>query len=162
MATAKPYHVNWPTGADQMLIVSVGTGSAPNVQSEKRCDDLNLIHFAKNVRSALDERRLRRLGYDLPYLGRLSPRRPYRPGDRRYGECHRPDDPNWTGPKLFTYLRYDPNVTFEGLKALGLTDIDPAKVQVLDSVDHIPDIRRVGIVYAAQHVKIEHFRGFVS
>jgi hypothetical protein len=45
---------------------------------------------------------------------------------------------------------------------LGLTDIDPAAVQVMDSVGHIPDIRRVEIVYAVQHAKTEHFRGFVS
>jgi uncharacterized protein len=84
------------------------------------------------------------------------------PIDREIGDMvgSSPDDPNWTGSKLFTYLRYDPNVTFEGLRDLGLTDIDPAKVQVLDSVDHIHDIRRVGIVYAAQHVKTEHFKGF--
>ena len=70
------------------------------------------------------------------------------------------NNPNWTGPKLFTYLRYDPDVTAEGLKFLGLPDIDPAKVQVLNSIDHIPDIRRVGIAYSAQHVKPEHFAGF--
>jgi len=44
----------------------------------------------------------------------------------------------------------------------GLTNIDPAAVQVMDSVGHIPDIRRVWIVHAAQHAKTEHFRGFDS
>jgi len=45
---------------------------------------------------------------------------------------------------------------------LSLTDINPANVKVLDSVDHIPDIRRVGITYATQHVKPEHFAGFTK
>ena len=51
--------------------------------------------------------------------------------------------------------------SFEGLRDLGLTDINPAAVQVLDTVDHIPDIQQVGTAYAARHVKIEHFREFV-
>jgi len=38
--------------------------------------------------------------------------------------------------------------SFEGLRDLGLTDINPAAVQVLDSVDHIPDIQQVGTAYA--------------
>ena len=52
--------------------------------------------------------------------------------------------------------------SFRGLRDLGLTDINPAAVQVLDSVDHIPDIQQVDTAYAARHVKIEHFREFVS
>ena len=36
MATTKPYAVNWKTGADQMLIVSVGTGSARPVVPHTR------------------------------------------------------------------------------------------------------------------------------
>ena len=139
MATAKPYKVNWQTGTDQLLIVSVGTGSAANVLAKNTdADDLNLIHFAKNVPSALLN--AASAGRDM-----VSP----------------PDDPNWTGPKLFTYLRYDPDVSLDGLKDLGLTDIDPPKVQLMDSVEHIPDIRRVGITYAAKHVQPAHFDGFI-
>jgi hypothetical protein len=145
-----------------MLIVSVGTGSAPNVLSNRDdVDDLNLIHFAKNVPSALMN--AASAGWDMT-CRTLGVCRHGAPIDREIGDMVNPspNDPNWTGPKLFTYLRYDPNVTSEGLKVLGLTDTDPAKVQVLDSLDHVPDIRRVGITFAAQHVKIEHFRGFVS
>jgi uncharacterized protein len=162
MATAKPYHVNWQTGTDQLLIVSVGTGSAPNVLSSRDdVDDLNLIHFAKNIPSALMN--AASAGWDMA-CRTLGVCRQGAPIDREIGDMVMPAEtgPNWTGPKLFTYLRYDPNVTFEGLRDLGVTDINPAAVQVLDSVDHIPDIRRVGTAYAAQHVKTEHFRGFVS
>jgi hypothetical protein len=162
MVTAKPYKVNWQTGADQMLIVSIGTGGAPNVLAiGEDVDDLNLIHFAKNVPSALMNAVT--AGWDMT-CRTLGVCRHGAPIDREIGDMVSPstDDPSWTGPKLYTYLRYDPNVTSEGLKVLGLTDIAPAKVQVLDSVDHIPDIRRVGITFAAQHVNIEHFKGFVS
>ena len=67
---------------------------------------------------------------------------------------------NWTAPKLFTYLRYDPDVTTEGLKALGLPDIRPADVQVMDSVAHVDAIKRVGAAFAERHVEDAHFAGF--
>jgi len=161
MATAKPYQMNWQIGADQMLIVSVGTGSAPNVLSKTDdADDLNLIHFAKNIPSALMN--AASAGWDMT-CRTLGICRYGRPIDREIGDMISPstEDPNWTGPKLFTYLRYDPDVTFEGLKDLGLPNINPSKVQVMDSVGNIPDIQRVGIAFATKHVKPVHFDGFI-
>ena len=162
IATAKPYKVNWQTGTDKLLIVSVGTGSVANVLAKNTdADDLNLINFAKNVPSALMN--AASAGWDMT-CRTLGVCRHGRAIDREIGDMvsSSPNDLNWTGPKLFTYLRYDPDVSLEGLKDLGLTDIDPSTVQLMDSVDHIPDIRRVGITYAAKNVKTEHFRGFVS
>ena len=69
---------------------------------------------------------------------------------------------NWTGPKLFTYLRYDPDVTHAGLSALGLSDIDPATMQEMDSVKHIANIQRVGAAYARQHVRLADFGPFAT
>jgi patatin-like phospholipase/acyl hydrolase len=161
IATAKPYKVNWQTGAEQLLIVSVGTGSAANVLAKNTdADDMNLIHFAKNVPSALMN--AASAGWDMT-CRTLGVCRQGRLIDREIGDMvsSSPDDPNWTGPKLFTYLRYDPDVSNEGLKDLGLTDIDPSKVQLMDSVDHIPDIRRVGTTYTAKHVQPAHFDGFI-
>jgi uncharacterized protein len=66
-----------------------------------------------------------------------------------------------TCAKQFSYLRYDPEVSRAGLDALGLGDIDPKAVQVMDSIDHIPLIQHVGSTYAAQVVRSEHWRGFV-
>jgi hypothetical protein len=68
-------------------------------------------------------------------------------------------EPNWTGPKQFAYVHYDPDVSGEGLQALGLPDIKPKDVQQLDSVTHIPELQRVGKA-VAQKVKPEHFAGF--
>ena len=73
------------------------------------------------------------------------------------------DNPNWTGPKLFAYLRYDPDVTPPAdLRELGLGDIDATVVQVMDSVEHTADIQRVGSTCAAKSVVIEPFKGFVQ
>jgi hypothetical protein len=63
-------------------------------------------------------------------------------------------------PKLFTYLRYNAELTLDGLASLGLKDIKPENVQQLDSVEHIGELQRVGKAVAAQKVKPEHFAGF--
>jgi predicted acylesterase/phospholipase RssA len=155
MATAAPYQLNWKTGVDQLLIVSVGTGSAARAQPELQADDMNLIHSAKNVPSALMN--AASAGWDMACrtLGecRFGP-----PIDREVGAMlATPGAPaNFTGPKLFSYVRYDPDVTQAGLNALGLNDIDAANVQVMDSVEHIPAIQRVGTTYAARNVKLAH------
>ena len=53
MATAKPFHINWATGADKLLIVSVGTGGAAKVRAGLQANDLSLIDNAKNIPGAL-------------------------------------------------------------------------------------------------------------
>lgn len=161
MATARPYEVNWKTGKDQMLIVSVGTGNAAKARPDLASDDLNLIHYAKNLPSALMN--AASAGWDMAcrLLGEC---RHGGPIDREFGAMLQagPEDSNWTGAKLFTYLRYDPDVSAAGLLELDLDDIDPAKVQVMDSVAYIEEIQKVGDRYAQRHVNIDDFRGFTS
>jgi hypothetical protein len=65
------------------------------------------------------------------------------------------------GQKLFTYLRYNAELTRDGLDALGCEDIEPAVVQQLDSIDGIPDLRRVGKKVAETKVMEDHFEGFM-
>ena len=47
-------------------------------------------------------------------------------------------------PKLFTYVRYNADLSREGLIKLGCPDIKPEHVQQMDSVKHIAEMRRVG------------------
>ena len=34
MATVEPYNLNWPTGEDNMLVVSIGTGTSPDANAD--------------------------------------------------------------------------------------------------------------------------------
>ena len=43
----------------------------------------------------------------------------------------------------------------------GLNDIKPKNVQKLDSIEYIPDLRKVGRKLA-EEIKIEHFGNFIS
>jgi uncharacterized protein len=63
-------------------------------------------------------------------------------------------------PKLFTYVRYNAELTPDGLAGLGLSDVEPTNVQQLDSVEFVTDLQRVGKAVAERKVKAEHFAGF--
>lgn len=160
MATAKPYAVNWSTGTDNLLIVSVGTGDYAKERPQLTVEEMNLLHYASAVPSALMNAAT--AGWDMT-CRLVGDCRFGGPLDREIGDMvYRDDDPNWTGAKQFTYLRYNPDLSAEGIKALGLGDIDAERVRTLDAVDNIANIRRVGTAYAAKYVKVqEHFRGFV-
>jgi predicted acylesterase/phospholipase RssA len=159
MATAAPYRLDWPTGTDRLLVVSVGTGSAARERPDLKGDDLWLLDHAKNIPSALMN--AASAGWDMA-CRMLGECRAGRPIDREIGDMLMPcDRANWSGTKQFVYLRYDPDVSAAGLAALGLGDIDPQHVQQLDSVDHIAAIQRVGKAYADRHCDIGHLRGFV-
>lgn len=159
MATAAPYAVNWATGVDKLLVVSVGTGGAAKAQLDLQSSDMHLLYNASTLPGALMnaaaagwDMTCRILG-DCRFGGRI---------DREFGDMlsEPGQPPNWSGPKLFAYARYDPDVTPEGLSALGLPDIRAKSMQQMDSVRNMPDIQRVGKAFAQRHVSLDHLRGF--
>jgi len=159
MVTARPFEVNWKTGPDELLIVSVGTGGAAKARPDLQADDLWLLDHAKNIPGALMnaasagwDMACRVLG-DCRHGGELD----HEVGDL-VGLSGNPA--NSTCPKLFSYVRYDPEVSRAGLDALGLNEVDPKVVQVMDSIAHIPLIQQVGSTYATHAVRPEHWRGF--
>jgi uncharacterized protein len=160
MATAAPYKVSWATGVDKLLIVSVGTGSAPRERPDLDADHLWLLDYARDIPSALMN--AASAGWDMTcrivgecrFGGAI---------DREIGDLVvLPDAPaNWTGPKQFAYVRYDPETTEKGLAALGVGEVNAANVQKMDSVEHIREIQRVGQAFAQKHVSLGHLRPFV-
>lgn len=159
MVTAAPYKISWPTGSDQLLIVSIGTGSTAKARPDVDADDLWLLDNAKNLPGALMN--AASAGWDMAcrVLGdcRFGP-----PIDREICDMVPTEAVPVTStvPKQFAYVRYDPDVSQAGLNALGLADIKAEQVQVMDSVKHMPQIQRVGTTYAAKHVSLDHLRGF--
>ena len=159
MATAAPYRMNWKTGTDQLMIVSVGTGSAARARPDLQAEDLWLLDHAKNIPGALMN--AASAGWDMAcrvvgdcrFGGAL---------DREIGDLVAApgEAPSSTVHKQFAYVRYDPDVSRAGLDGLGLAEVNAEAVQVMDSIEHIDAIRRVGTAYAAQAVRGEHLRGF--
>ena len=61
--------------------------------------------------------------------------------------------------RLFTYVRYNAELSRGGLDRLGLTEINPEDVQKLDSVKNIKELQVVGQA-VAKNVCKEHFSKF--
>ncbi|MDP1711247.1 MAG: patatin-like phospholipase family protein [Candidatus Nanopelagicaceae bacterium] len=162
MATAAPYQVNWKTGIDQLLIVSVGTGNAAKARPDLKTSELWLIDHAKNIPTALMNGASD--GWDMA-CRTLGACRFGAPIDREFGDMVQPADAvgsNWTGSKQFTYVRYDPDVSQAGLNALSLNTVKAEKVQVMDSVKYISDIQRIGVLYAQKNVTLNHLHPFAA
>ncbi len=185
MATARPYHINWQTGVDQLLIVSVGTGNAPAARPDLRPEELWLLDHAKTIPSALMNAAT--AGWDMVcrVLGEC------RFGgevDREFGDMIlKPQTPadqsNWTGAKQFAYVRYDPLTNAEGLMKIGLADVSfmdyqgmskndqqrineslkpmVDKLAKMDDVNLIPELQQVGVAYGQTYVSLDHLDGFV-
>jgi hypothetical protein len=60
-------------------------------------------------------------------------------------------------PKLFTYVRYNAELTRRGLDNLGLTNIQPNDVKRMDSVRHIDELAALGRAVATSQVRAAHF-----
>lgn len=107
-----------------------------------------------------DECRRSRLGHGLPHARRLPLRRADRSRIRRDGR-RAGQAGQLQRPEALCHVRYDPDLSADGLRALGIRDVDPKKIQELDSVKSMGDMQRVAKGYAQQRMRIEHLRGFV-
>ena len=155
--TAKP-EARWRSGADRMLIVSVGTGTSPAARQGLEPDEMNLLFNATTIPSALMFAALNEQDLLCRVFGDC------RAGDaldREVGDLIGAIGPLQRDQKLFTYLRYNAELTREGLDALGCRDIEPETVQQMDSIDGIPELRTVGKKVAETKVLERHFDGFL-
>ena len=155
MATSEPYHLLWPTGEEKMLLISIGTGASANANSNLSPEEMNLLYNAGTIPSALMAAALHEQDFLCRIFGKCLA------GDlldREISSVIGQGIPNV--PKLFTYARYNAELSREGLDALGLKHINPAHVQQMDSVDHIGEMQEVGHALAEQKVKGQHFAGF--
>jgi uncharacterized protein len=161
MATLDRYWVKkpearWRTGAKEMLIVSVGTGTSPDVRQGLSADDMNLLFNATTIPSALMFAALNEQDLLCRVFGNCLCGAPL---DRELGSLMPCDGPLAAGQKLFTYARYNAELTRAGLDEIGCHDTQPETVQKLDAIKSIPDLRKVGR-HVANKVSAEHFAGF--
>ena len=155
MATAEPYRLGWPSGEDRMLVVSVGTGASANANTQLSAADMNLIYNATSIPSALMYSALNEQDLLCRMFGKCQA------GNLLDGEVGDMKGQGISGvPKLFTYLRYNAELTDKGLRDLGLEGIRPGDVQALDSVEHISEMQQVGRAVAARKLDPSHFAGF--
>lgn len=156
MATLDAYRLRWPATESDLLLVSVGTGMSPKADDHLRPGNMNLLFNANSVPAALMHAALNEQDLLCRVFGRCRHGAPIdlEAGDLMHGE-------GLVENRLFSYVRYNAELTRRGLDDLGLNDVVPEEVQRLDSVQHIGDLRRVGQA-AARDVVPEHFAGFLE
>ncbi len=155
MATSEPYRLNWPTGETRMLLVSVGTGASANPNANLSPEEMHLLYNAGTIPSALMAAALHEQDFLCRIFGRCLEGDTL---DREVGTVIGQGIKDV--PKLFTYARYNAELSREGLDALGLVGIQPAHVQQMDSVEHLTEMQDVGKAVAERRVRAEHFAGF--
>jgi hypothetical protein len=147
----------WETGKDKMLIVSVGTGTSPDVRAGLEPEDMNLLFNATTIPSALMFAALNEQDFLCRTFGDCIAGDPL---DREVGDMIGAGGPAM--PKLFTYVRYNAELTETGLAAIGCGAIAPNAVRKLDAVESIPALREVGTAVAEAKVKADHFARFAA
>jgi patatin-like phospholipase/acyl hydrolase len=155
---ARKPEAHWQAGRDRMLVVSVGTGTSPDARQGLQAEDMNLLFNATTIPSALMFAALNEQDLLCRVFGDC---RVGDPLDRELGDLCGSIGPLPQEQKLFTYLRYNVELTREGLDALGCQAIEPGTVQKLDSVDGISELRAVGQAVAERKIRESHFAGFV-
>lgn len=158
MATVGQYKLGWPTGEDKLLLVSIGTGIAANANKNLQPGEMNIIYNAASLPSAFMFAAANEQDLLCRVFGKCLN------GGQLDSEVLDLIGVNGQGPvtsKRFTYMRYNADLTRDGLNALGLPHIEPRKVQKLDSVDHIAVLQEVGRA-VAREINIDHFAGFLQ
>ena len=156
MATLDVYNLGWAPGEKNMMIVSVGTGTNPRANENLMPGEMNLLYNAGSIPSALMFAALNEQDFLCRVFGKCLAGDAI---DREVGTVQ-----PGLGPlqeKLFTYVRYNTELTDKGFAELGLQGVDPTQVQALDAVENIPDLQEVGKAVARKRVDIGHFDGFV-
>jgi hypothetical protein len=165
MATVEAYNLGWPAGEEEILLVSIGTGMSPNANANLAPGQMNLIYNAGSIPSALMFAASNEQDFLCRIFGKCLVGDPLDSEVHNLIDARNPekDFPGNQGPcsKLFTYLRYNAELSAGGLNGLGLGHLKPENVQQMDSVDHIPEMQEVGAA-VAKSVRIEHFDGFLT
>jgi hypothetical protein len=154
MATLPPYEVQWPAGEEKLLLVSVGTGLSENVNLRLRANEMNLLYNVQSLPSAL----ILAATVEQDLLCRVF-------GRTRSGEALDSEIGDLVGnraplpEKLFTYMRYNVDLSRQGLDRLGLNGIDEKSVQPFD-IAHLNELQTVGKAAANRCVSPDDFDGF--
>ena len=173
MATEPAYRLNWETGEEKLLLVSVGTGASESLGATAAAPNRNIIStmtglpgelmYGIQVDQDIDCRIVGRCTHGA-HLDReildLVPRQPIIGGtiDDQYAVPRIPLSDNLG--RRFLYARYNADLSREGLDRLGFTTVNPASIQKMDAVENIESLIQIGSA-AGANVQKEHFGPFL-
>ncbi len=152
-ATLPEYAMNWSTGRDKLLLISVGTGFAParlrNLSKLRR----HIIYVATNTPTGL----MFAAANHNDVVCRTF-------GETRFGPYLDNElmhmIPGGLPDKLFTYARYNVELSDDEIKKYGIVDVPAHELTKLDAVKHIENLISLGKAFAKRNLRREHLAGF--
>jgi uncharacterized protein len=149
MATLPSYNLNWPTGVDQLLLVSVGTGHVRTGAGALRANQMNMLFYARSIPLALMESISQQQDTICRILGHCKEGEPI---DSEIGDLR--GSAATAAEKKFSYVRYDHLFTPDELELAKKTSKSGI---TLDNLMLIPFLRELGARYADTYVRGEDF-----
>lgn len=158
MATLAEYNCEWPDGEQNMMVVSVGTGDLFHPEPRVWRIGRSALSNATSVPGAL----MQRIAVENDTLCRTVGRCVY--GSTIDSEIGSLEEPLSRKPgdlgRRFLYARYNPDITTDGLRDLGLKHLT-GHSYTLDGVSKVPYLREIGRKYAESLHFLEDFAPFV-
>ena len=156
-------------GADQLLLISLGTGFSSVTIESGKASRYELLDWAQYmIKELMNEANLQQ-NVLMHLIGQ-------RPPELRSATLELTSSGAASGVpdvsaldlvsaglgarKLVTYQRVTVGLTRQRLDQLGLHDVDPVKVREMDAADQIPNMQRLGAAVAKEQVKMEAFKSF--
>jgi patatin-like phospholipase/acyl hydrolase len=156
MATADVYRLRWEVGVERLLLISVGSGNSTGTQANLSPQEMNILYNASRVPAALLAAAQQEQDFLCRIFGETLEGEPL---DSEIGDVRGHGIPGT--PKLFSYVRYNAELSREGLDWLGLPNVSPAHVHPMDAVEFLDEVQQIGIALAERKVKPEHFTQFI-
>lgn len=165
MATEEKYRLNWATGEDKMMIVSVGTGTSPKGDGGVMTpsNPIKRLWGNRKIIGTMIQGAMVDQDTNCRHIGRCVH------GDVLDGEIGDmiPRDPDGDDIPLstdlgrkFLYARYNASLSAKGLKDLGLEHINPEHVEKLNSIDYIDELLEIG-ERVAEDIDLNDFAPFI-
>jgi predicted acylesterase/phospholipase RssA len=148
-ATMAGYRLGWPTGADSLLVVSIGTGAAdPNVTHAKVAakQAVNALLSLMNDTATLQEMLMQ-------WLSSSATARPF---DREVGDLQ---SDLVAGAPVLSYLRYNVDLRRDAVKSLDATLEEEAieSLSAMDAPANMETLHHLGSVAARHDIRPDHF-----
>jgi predicted acylesterase/phospholipase RssA len=153
VATLQGFPFHWPTGADNLLIVSVGTGTWSRRESVEAVMNPRIDQVAGRVISGLMDDASWQNQLILQAISR-SPN-PWRI-DSEVGDL---SNEQLVPAPLLHYVRYNVELEAEALTGLGLHDLASraTELRAMDKAERRFELAEVGKAAAAKSVSVAHF-----
>jgi hypothetical protein len=157
MATDPAYRLNWKTGEQNMLIVSVGTGAAESLGATAAAPNKNIVSIVAGLPGALMYGIQVEQDVNCRTIGRCTF------GSRldretldmvpRQVEDGMTLEERYAAPPVpltrdlgrhFLYARYNADLSAEGLSAAGFEGVNPSSIQKMDAVENMETLLGIG------------------